>query len=71
MNLGGGGGGGTHDFFARGVSLYGLFFTLPGIFDEKVGPFSEFLCLLGSNPIQNTILRAVLEKNGSHFQTNF
>ena len=33
-------------FFARGVSLYGLFLTLSGIFDEKVGPFSEFLCLL-------------------------
>ena len=42
----GGGGGGTHDFFARVVSLYGLFFTLSGIFDEKVGLFSEFLCLL-------------------------
>ena len=41
-----GGGVGLMIFFARGVSLYGLFLTLSGIFDEKVGPFSEFLCLL-------------------------
>ena len=39
--------------------------TLSGFFDEKVGPFSEFLCLMD---LQYTILRAVLGKNGFHFQ---
>ena len=35
--------------------------TLSGIFDEKVGPFSEFLCL-GNGGLQSTIFRAVLGK---------
>ena len=43
--------------------------TLSGIFDEKVGPFSEFFAPNGG--LQNTILRAVLGKNSFHFQKNF
>ena len=43
--------------------------TLSGIFDEKVGPFSEFFVPNGG--LQSTILRAVLGKNGFHFQKNF
>ena len=43
--------------------------TLSGISDEKVGPFSE---LFGPNGgLQNTILRAVLGKNGFHYQKIF
>ena len=42
---------------------------LSGIIDEKIGPFSEFLCLM--EDLQNTILRAVLGKNGFHFQNIF
>ena len=38
---------------------------------KKWDPFRNFCAYWRSNPIQNTILRAVLEKNGSHFQTNF
>ena len=44
--------------------------TLSEIFDEKVGPFSEFLCLHDGG-LQSTILRAVLGKNGFHFQKIF
>ena len=68
---GGGGGGGTHDFFARGVSLYGLILTLSGIYDEKVGPFSEFLCLLEVQSYPKYDFEGCFGKNGSHFQTNF
>ena len=70
MNLGGGEGG-THDFFAWGVSLYGLILTLSGIFDEKVGPFSEFLCLLEVQSYPKYDFEGCFGKNGSHFQTNF
>ena len=41
--LGGGGrGGGGLMIFSHG----GVKKTISGIFDEKVGPFSEFLCLM-------------------------
>ena len=39
-------------FSHGGVPLYGLFLTLPGIFDEKVGHFSEFLCLMEVSKIR-------------------
>ena len=44
--------------------------TLSGIFDEKVGPFSEFLCL-GNGGLQSTIFRAVLGKKWLLFSKNF
>ena len=40
--------------------------TLSGIFDEKVGPFSQFL--LPNGGLQNMILRAVLGKMDSIFK---
>ena len=44
--------GGTHDIFARGVPLYGPTLTLSGIFEEKVGYFSEILCPMEVSKIQ-------------------
>ena len=58
-------------FSHGGVPLYGLYIsTLSGIFDKKVGPFSEFL-IVPNGGLRNTILRAVLGKNGFHFQKIF
>ena len=48
-----------------GVLLYGLYIDLSGIFNEKVGTFSEFLCLMEASKIR---LRAVLEKIASIFK---
>ena len=56
-----GGEGGTHDIFARVCHFMVSLSTLSGIFDEKLGPFSEVVLNGG---LQNTILRAVLGKNG-------
>ena len=56
-------GGGLIIFSYGGVSLYGLEFL-----DEKVGPFSDFFAPNGG--LQNTILRAVLGKNGFHLKKN-
>ena len=40
-------------FLKGSVPLFGLYIsTLSGIFDEKVGPFSEFLCLMEVSRIQ-------------------
>ena len=39
-------------FSHGGVPLYGFLLTLSGTFDEKVGPFSEFLCLMEVSKIR-------------------
>ena len=39
-------------FSQGGVPLYGLYIDLSGILDEKVGPFSEFLCLMEVSKIR-------------------
>ena len=43
--------------------------TLSGIFDEKLDPFRNRFVPNGG--LQNTVLRAVLGKNGFHFQKIF
>ena len=35
------------------VTVHGLYMTLSGIFDEKVGPFGEFLCLMEVSKIRS------------------
>ena len=47
------------------------FFHLSGIFDKKVGPFSEFLCLLEVQSYPKYDFEDCFGKNGSYFQTNF
>ena len=72
MNLGGGGGGGvTHDFSHGVCHCMDSFLTPSGFFDEKVGSFSEFLCLLEVQTYPKYDFEGCFGKNGSHFQTNF
>ena len=56
--------------FSDGVCHYKVAISnLSGIFDKKVGPFPEFLCLMEVSKVR--FLRAVLGKNGFHFQKFF
>ena len=68
MNLGGGGGGGLMTFSHGVCHCMDSFFTFLECLTKKLDPFRNFCAYWRSNRIQNTILRAVLEKMAPIFK---